>query len=77
MVTWGQYAKQPFPTRFQIRHTVETIIAQPLQKRFIKLRISVLPYGNAFPETIPWQNAIKLADDDLAVLYAYLTAPVQ
>ena len=33
--------------------------------------------GAAFPETMPWQNAAKMTDDDLAALYAYLTAPVQ
>ena len=26
------------------------------------------------PDTMPWQNAAKMTDDDLAALYAYLAA---
>lgn len=33
----------------------------------------VKPDGVAFPETMPWQIASKLTDDDLGALYAYLT----
>ncbi len=41
------------------------------------MRSGVKPDGVAFPETMPWQNASKMTDDDLAALYAYLTAPVE
>lgn len=44
---------------------------------FAMMRSGVKPDGVAFPETMPWQNASKMTDDDLAALYAYLTAPVQ
>jgi mono/diheme cytochrome c family protein len=30
--------------------------------------------GQPFPETMPWQNAAKMTDSDLAALYLYLTA---
>ena len=38
------------------------------------MRSGVKPGGEAFPETMPWQNAAKMTDGDLAALYAYLTA---
>lgn len=38
------------------------------------MRSGVKPDGQPFPETMPWQNASKMNDDDLAALYAYLTA---
>ncbi|MBI3243240.1 MAG: c-type cytochrome [Chloroflexi bacterium] len=41
------------------------------------MRSGTRPNGVAFPETMPWQNASKMSDDDLAALYAYLTAPVK
>ena len=41
------------------------------------MRSGVKPDGVAFPETMPWQVAAQLTDDDMAALYAYLTAPVQ
>lgn len=37
------------------------------------MRSGVKPDGQPFPETMPWQNASKMTDDDLAALYAYLT----
>ena len=40
------------------------------------LRSGVKPDGSPFPDTMPWQNAAKMTDDDLAALYAYLTAAV-
>ncbi len=43
---------------------------------FEMMRSGVKPDGSAFPETMPWQNAAKMTDNDLAALYAYLTAPV-
>lgn len=47
-------------------------------EQFIEtMRTGVRPDGTAFPETMPWQNASKMTGDDLAALYAYLTAPVK
>ena len=37
------------------------------------MHTGVKPDGVAFPETMPWQIASKLTDDDLAALSAYLT----
>lgn len=48
------------------------------QEQFVAMmRSGVKPDGVPFPETMPWQNASKMNDNDLAALYAYLTAPVQ
>lgn len=48
------------------------------QEQFVAMmRTGVKPDGVTFPETMPWENASKMTDDDLAALYAYLTAPVQ
>jgi mono/diheme cytochrome c family protein len=56
------------------RPLVGTITAE----QFIEMmRTGVRPGGDPFPETMPWQNASKMNDDDLAALYAYLTAPVK
>jgi mono/diheme cytochrome c family protein len=41
------------------------------------MRTGVRPNGVAFPDTMPWQNASRLNDADLAALYTYLTAPVE
>jgi cytochrome c553 len=41
------------------------------------MRSGVKPDGVPFPETMPWQNAAAMNDDDLAALYAYLIAPTQ
>lgn len=38
------------------------------------MRIGVRPNGTAFPETMPWQNAAQMTDDDLSALYLYVTA---
>ncbi|HRJ42201.1 MAG: c-type cytochrome [Caldilineaceae bacterium] len=37
------------------------------------MRTGVMPDGVAFPDTMPWQIASRLTEDDLAALYAYLT----
>jgi len=37
------------------------------------MRSGVKPDGVAFPETMPWQIASRLTDNDLGALYAYLT----
>ena len=41
---------------------------------FTMMRSGVKSNGVAFPETMPWRNAAKMTDDDLAALYVYLTA---
>ncbi|MCI0519813.1 MAG: c-type cytochrome [Chloroflexi bacterium] len=47
------------------------------QEQFFEMmRTGVRPGGAAFSEAMPWENASKMTDDDLAALYAYLTAPV-
>ncbi len=44
------------------------------QAQFIQMmRSGIKPDGTAFPEGMPWQNASKMNDDDLASLYTYLT----
>jgi hypothetical protein len=48
------------------------------QAQFIQtMRTGVRPSGAPFSERMPWQNASKMTDDDLAALYAYLKAPPQ
>jgi mono/diheme cytochrome c family protein len=48
------------------------------QEQFVAMmRGGVKPDGVAFPATMPWENAAKMTDADLAALYAYLTAPLQ
>lgn len=37
------------------------------------MRTGVRPGNNPFPDTMPWQNAAKMVDEDLAALYVYLT----
>ncbi len=39
------------------------------------MRTGVRPSGAPFSDAMPWQNASKMTDDDLAALYAYLTVP--
>ncbi|MBK8904758.1 MAG: c-type cytochrome [Anaerolineaceae bacterium] len=41
---------------------------------FTMMRSGTKPDGTPFLETMPWQNAAKMTDSDLAALYAYLTA---
>lgn len=48
------------------------------QAQFVQtMRTGVRPSGAAFTEAMPWKNAVRMTDDDLAALYAYLTAPVK
>jgi mono/diheme cytochrome c family protein len=56
---------RPFVSTLTIEEFVET------------MRTGARPNGAAFSESMPWQNASKMTDDDLAALYAYLTAPVK
>jgi cytochrome c553 len=48
------------------------------QGQFIQtMRTGVRPNGVAFSEVMPWQAAAGMTDDDLAALYAYLSASVE
>ncbi|MBP8002920.1 MAG: c-type cytochrome [Chloroflexi bacterium] len=52
------------------------LVAELSQEQFFEMmRSGIKPDGTPFPETMPWQNAAKMTDDDLTALYAYLTAP--
>jgi cytochrome c553 len=54
------------------------IVSTWTQAQFVQtMRTGVRPGGVPFPRTMPWQNASQMNDDDLAALYAYLTAPPQ
>ncbi len=47
-------------------------------EQFIQtMRTGVRPNGKALADLMPWENASRMTDDDLAALYAYLTAPVK
>jgi mono/diheme cytochrome c family protein len=48
------------------------------QEQFVEMmRTGVKPNGANFQTNMPFQNAAKMTDEDLAALYAYLTAPVE
>jgi mono/diheme cytochrome c family protein len=50
------------------------LVAEMTQEEFFEMmRSGVRPGNNPFPETMPWQNAAKMVDSDLAALYVYLT----
>jgi mono/diheme cytochrome c family protein len=44
-----------------------------LEQFVTTMRSGVKPNGKPFPETMPWQNASKMTDEDLEALYTYLT----
>ena len=51
------------------------LVGELSQEQFFEMmRTGIRPDNNPFPETMPWQIAAKLTDNDLAALYAYLTA---
>jgi mono/diheme cytochrome c family protein len=41
------------------------------------MRTGIRPNGIAFTKEMPWENAARMTDDDLAALYLYLTTPVK
>jgi mono/diheme cytochrome c family protein len=50
------------------------LVSELSQAQFVEMmRSGVRPGNNPFPETMPWQNAARMTDSDLAALYAYLT----
>ena len=54
------------------------IIATWTPEQFMQtMRTGVRPSGVQFSEAMPWQNASRMTDDDLAALYLYLKAPVE
>lgn len=53
-------------------------IATWTREQFVQtMRTGVRPSGAPFTEAMPWRNAAKMTNDDLAALYAYLTASVK
>jgi hypothetical protein len=47
-------------------------------EQFIQtMRTGVRPNGVDLADFMPWENASRMTDDDLAALYTYLTAPVE
>jgi len=54
------------------------LVSAMTQEQFIEMmRSGVRPGNSPFPETMPWQNAARMTENDLAALYAYLIAPVK
>lgn len=51
--------------------------AVTLEEFIQTMRTGVRPNGVALADFMPWENASRMTDDDLAALYAYITAPVQ
>jgi mono/diheme cytochrome c family protein len=48
------------------------------QEQFVEMmRTGIKPYGAPFQPNMPFQNAAKMTDEDLAALYAYIIAPVK
>lgn len=45
-----------------------------LEEFIQSMRTGVRPDGTPFSDAMPWQSAAQMTDDDLAALYAYLTA---
>lgn len=69
---------QTDPTTGQVFPNPRPLVSSLTLEQFIEMmRTGVRPSGTAFSETMPWQNASQMTDDDLASLYAYLTAPVK
>ena len=49
------------------------LVAAHSEAEFVEMmRTGIRPGDRPFPDTMPWQNAAKMTDDDLAALYAYL-----
>lgn len=54
------------------------LVSELSQEQFFEMmRTGVKPNGQPFPETMPWQIAAGLTDNDLAALYTYLAAPIK
>jgi cytochrome c553 len=54
------------------------LVSELTQEEFFEMmRSGIKPDGQPFPEAMPWGIASRLTDNDLAALYAYLTAPVE
>jgi cytochrome c553 len=50
------------------------LVSSLSQDEFVAMmRSGVRPGNNPFPDAMPWQNAARMDDHDLAALYAYLT----
>jgi mono/diheme cytochrome c family protein len=50
------------------------LVSELSQEQFFEMmRTGIRPENNPFPETMPWQNAAGMTDNDLAALFLYLT----
>ncbi len=49
------------------------VSAVTLEEFIEMMRTGIRPGNKPFPETMPYQNAAKMTDEDLAALFAYLT----
>lgn len=50
------------------------LVGETTLEQFVEMmRSGVKPDGVAFPDTMPWESAAAMNDDDLAALYTYLT----
>lgn len=69
---------QTDPTTGQVFPNPRTLVGSITLEQFAKMmRSGARPNGVAFTQAMPWKNASKMTDDDLAALYAYLKAPVK
>jgi cytochrome c553 len=50
------------------------LINELSQEEFFEMmRTGIRPGNSPFPDTMPWQYAAKMTDNDLAALYVYVT----
>jgi mono/diheme cytochrome c family protein len=53
------------------------LVSELTQAEFFEMmRTGIRPGNDPFPDTMPWEIAARMTDNDLAALYLYLTAPV-
>lgn len=51
--------------------------AVTLEEFIQTMRTGIRPNGEALADLMPWENASRMTDDDLAALYTYLSVPVK
>jgi mono/diheme cytochrome c family protein len=66
----GEPATSVFPAVPNPRPLVSSM---SLEQFVTTMRSGVKPSGEPFPDAMPWENASKMTDEDLAALYTYLT----
>jgi mono/diheme cytochrome c family protein len=68
----------PASALFEAVPNPRPLVSELTLEQFVEMmRSGVRPGNNPFPDAMPWESASKMTDDDLAALYAYLTAPVK